>query len=342
MNQPHRPFLSLLELLPEPWELIDTFQEACTISGVSFQMAGLTARRIQDQVTVTGSACDCESDPGNRAWFELLERISLVTARSLPPSTCWRLRPWSDTNAPRLATSQELFAGSPTPDLWTPAKSNGVAMGPTWTAAGQHALFELIERHLVLASWYGAIRPRPVMSEGPTHLLPLKKAWRVEHYDLGQFTCDGLTVHASGTFLWPQQAGPSVIYGFGAHSDPGAALEKSRNEALQRLCFLHDADEPDGSPIFRPTPDFHQDYFLQKEQQALLRRWLSGDHFEPRYAQALPMSGSAYGLDLTPHHSFPGRVVQVFIAGCLPLIFGRFQPPEFPDLPADRLIHPIM
>lgn len=341
MNQPFQNSRSALALLPDAWELLETFEETCTISCIDFRMAGFSARRVRDQVVVTGSACSWDDDPADRAWFELLERISLVNARSLPADSRWCLRNLNSFTAHGLASSRELFAESPEPHAWVPAKSNGVAMGPTWQAAGQHALCEMIERHLVLASWYGATQPRSLPSPLPTKLLPLAQDFRLEHFAMGHFTCQQTLIHAMATFLWPLDASKPVIYGFGAHHAPHTAVERSLKEALQRLCFLHDA-EPVGELAFRPTPDFHQDYFLQPDQQASIKRWLAGEHFQQRYAERIAFSGPAYWLDLTPHDLFPGKVVQVLVPGCLPLHFGRYHPPQFPDLHPDRFIHPIM
>jgi len=340
MNQPN--FLnSQLDQFSERWELIDNFQETCAITEVDFRLAGFAARRVHDQVVVTGSACAQGQDPRDRAWFELLERMSLVTARSLPADTRWCLRKINTLAATRLATSRELFVGSPEPELWIPAKSNGVAMGPTWKAAGQHALCELIERHMVLASWYGAITPHALPAIWPLHLGPLQQAFCLEHYGMGEFTCDSSTIHTRATFLWSLEGKP-VIYGFGAHSNPDLALERSFNEALQRLCFLQDAESSEEELVFRPAPDFHQEFFLQPQQQTAIKGWLAGEHFQARYADVIPFSGTASWLDLTPHDLFPGKVVQVFMPDCLPLIFGRYQPPQFPDLHPDRWIHPIV
>lgn len=342
MNSPALPLTSQLALLPEAWELVDTFQEQASISGVAFRMVGYAARRKRDQLTVTGSSCGWDRDPADTAWYELLERISLVTARSLPMDTRWCLRHIKSFAVHRMASSQELFKESPQPQLWTPAKSNGVAMGQTWQKAVQHALHEVIERHLVLASWYGAVKPQLVPTRLPLNLSSLQHEFRIEHYHLGEFICDENSVRAAATFIWPLNGKKPVIYGFGADAVADDATERSLKEALQRLCFLHDAEEPEAEAAFKPTADFHQDYFLQPAQQMAIKGWLAGDHFQERYAQALAFQGESQWLDLTPHDNFPGKVVQVFLPGSLALMFGRYQPPQFPDLDPKLLIHPIM
>jgi hypothetical protein len=144
-----------------------------------------------------------------------------------------------------------------------------------------------------------------------------------------------------GTFLWPRLLDHPVIYGFGAALNETDAQHKALSEAVQRLAFLDPLDVPGEEPTFSPTPDYHQDYFLHPARRSMLKAWLDGDASHPVFSVDICRSGEAQAIDLTPA-SCPGSVVRVMISGTLPLVFGRFQPLAFPDLPQRFWIHPIV
>ncbi len=330
--------------IPAGWTLIDTLKETRLIEGCTFHLRGYACQRQSDQKIVTGSWAGCEEPSLDKAWLELMERMAIIQAMDLPASHVWPIR--KITNAEKIGFTRGpmIFPQSPDPGQMQYAKSNGVALGDNFADAAERAACELIERHLVLGSWYGASRPRPYPMPLPQSLIGLLALYNFTHYDFGSFALKDLgLIHARGTFLWPVHSGHPVIYGFGAALEAPEALHKALSEALQRLAFLDPLEVPTEEPTFTPTPDFHQEYFLHPARRSLLKAWLEGAPSYPVFRYELARSGEGQAIDLTPTGSDPGyAVVRIMISGTLPLAFGRFQPSAFPDLPERFWIHPIV
>lgn len=335
--------------LPGAWQLVDSLREEIDLYGCKVTIAGFAAKDGEEGPLATGSAASWTQDPRPLAGYELFERMAILEALAKPETHSWRLI--DPQRGGSRGEVQGIFTSSPEPELWRAARSNGVAIGNSWQQASQHALAEAVERHLVLASWYGASRPERVRSEGeaglPFSLQALARHFRLEHFSFGSLNTAGSKspIFVSGSFLWPLKAEAPLVYGFGGGSSPAEALQKSLKEAVQRLCFLDGAETPESKPAFEPTADFHQNYFLHPSRKQLLRRWLDGDFYRPGdevLSQLLGGRRSVQFVDLTPAHLEQLFVVKVLSPHLLPLCFGRYRPASCPDLPEDRLIHPIV
>ncbi|HET9237169.1 MAG TPA: YcaO-like family protein [Oligoflexus sp.] len=328
--------------IPPDWTLIDDLHDQRRIGDCTLIMRGYACQRISDQLIVTGSWAGWEESPLDKARLELRERLALVQAMD-QSARIWPLLHIVSRKKTGFARGSQLFPSSDDPRTMQFARSNGVASGENFADAARRAAFEIVERHMVLASWYGASRPQACTLPLPAALQSLSSLFDFQHYDFGSFYVhDCGSVFVRGTFLWPLHDEMPVIYGFGAGASEEEAGIKALSEAVQRLAFLDPLDAPKDEPNFSPTPDFHQDYFLHPARKPRLRAWLQGEASHPGFPVDHCRSGIAQALDLTVRGSGHGAVVRVMISGTLPLVFGRFQPLAWPKLPADFLIHPIV
>jgi ribosomal protein S12 methylthiotransferase accessory factor YcaO len=330
-----------LELAPG-WTLIDALQETRLIADCRLFLRGYACQRELDQKVITGSWAGWDEPALDIARLELQERLALMQALDQPAQKVWSLL---DITGKKVGFSSGLmlFPKSEDPERMQYAKSNGVALGMNFHDAVERAACEVVERHLVLASWYGASKPQLMTMKVPAPLEALQELFEFRLYDFGSFHLKSLgEIHARGCFLWPRNTEHPLIYGFGAALDSVAATHKALGEAVQRLAFLDPLEVPTEEPVFAPTPDFHQEYFLQAAQRPLLEAWLKGAPSHPSARTKVSRAGEVLAVDLTPEGSTSGVVVRVTIPGLLPLVFGRFQPSEFPQLPAGFWIHPIV
>jgi hypothetical protein len=328
--------------LPPDWDRIDSLQETRKLAECTLHLRGYACQRRRDQKIVTGSWAGWEEPTLDKADYELHERLALMQAMDQPDTRIW---PLLDLKGEKIGFTRGamLFPASPDPRVMQFAKSNGVALGTSFQDAAHRAACELIERHLVLASWYGAFQPQPCTMPLPLPLQSLQSLYEFRLYDFGSFELKGFgRIHGRGCFLWPLDPAHPVIYGFGAAPDAKEAMMKALAEAIQRLAFLDPIECPEEEPVFAPTPDFHQEYFLRQERRVLLEAWLGGAASHPFGAVDICRSGEAQAVELSAEEGCPGHVVRVMLPGALPLVFGRFQPAAFPDLPERFWIHPLV
>ncbi|WP_141733055.1 YcaO-like family protein [Oligoflexus tunisiensis] len=330
-----------LELAPG-WTLIDALEETRMIADCRLHLRGYACQRAQDQKVITGSWAGWNEPSLDIAQLELQERLALMRALDQPAQKVWPLLSLTSRKI-GFTSGAMLFQKSPDPEHMQYAKSNGVALGVNFRDAVERAACEVVERHLVLASWYGALRPQGIPMNLPAALESLQGLYEFRLFDFGSFLLKDLgSIQVRGCFLWPRHPGHPPVYGFGAALDSAAAMHKALGEAVQRLAFLDPLEVPTDEPQFTPTPDFHQEYFLHPARRPLLEAWLNGAPTHPTAAAPIKHAGEALAVDLTPEGSHAGVVVRVTIPGTLPLVFGRFQPSEFPQLPACLWIHPVV
>src|SRR5258708_7249151 len=144
--------------LGESWRDPKAYEEVVSIHGVEIALAGLAAESTEGEV-VTGSAADVGEIPLPRAYFELLERTSIV-AVGREPRGQWPLRDL-DGEGYGMATSSQLAPVSPDPARWRYARSHGVAGASSWRDACFPASLELIGRDRIPRSCYGPLAPTP-------------------------------------------------------------------------------------------------------------------------------------------------------------------------------------
>jgi hypothetical protein len=322
------------------WREPDLFSEIALVNGVEIHLVGLSARSAFDEV-VSGSAASLAAPPLSRAYFELVERTSIV-AMERAERASWPLR--DEKGARRGAAGAEAIAPrSPDPDRWRYARSNGVALGKSWPEACEGALCELLERDHVLRSWYGEQPPTPV--DLPLGWVPigLQELYGFEAYS---FETPGREpmVHVTGIFGFPKTDAAPLIYGFGARRTRADALMCSYGECLQRLGFLWGEQIPSSEPAMSPTPDFHQELFLWPATHDRIRRWLAGKNrtAEPIVPPLVPDQPDRLFAELTP----PNLASRLFVAKALPqtelpLVFGFGHPGALRGIPDALQVHPI-
>jgi hypothetical protein len=332
--------------LSPAWNPIELFAEIVELAGLELFLVGLSATcgKTGSVVgSVVGSAAEAGAHPARRAYFELLERSAVLDCIAQPDA----LYPLLSATGEQIGErgTRVVFPEAGEYESWAYAKSNGVAVGPDWTSACEHARAELVERHCVLCSWYGFSEPLAIEHLQDASLTALGGLYEFECY---AFPAPGEPSHeVVGVFGFPRTASSPLIYGFGADECRSGALERARRECLQRLAFLWGEAIPTREPPFGKTPNYHQESFLWPPMHARLRAWLRGDHVgRATRAPALAAATAAAGfVDLTPPHLLRGGGAHPRVAKALPtfelqLTFGRGHP-SVVIADAALAVHPV-
>lgn len=265
--------LQTLHGMPAESAMQEVFLQRVRVGELDLSMVGLIAKTPAG-ASVTGSAADEVGFPVDRAFFELVERVSIVVARASTSLLSVRDRS-GVTKAER--TASQVFPADKQPDRQRASLSNGVALHTSWPLACDAAQGELIERDRVLRSFAGEYAPTPWPDAVPSLERALSEDYDVSAYTFGPQR-PALAYVATGMFLFPRRESAPLVYGFGAATAAGAALESAKREALQRLAFLWGEELPTAAPAEAPTPDYHQEFYLYPPHQAILRDWLAGKH----------------------------------------------------------------
>jgi hypothetical protein len=329
----------LLERYPlDPaWQRPQLFAETTLVAGIRVELCGLSTRRAE--TCATGSAAAVGEQPLARAYFELIERTSILQALLAPESClCVRRRDRKPVGERGRAC---IFLPAPDANC-NYARSNGVAVGLDWSSACDAARRELIERDRVLRSWYGEATPLRV--DLPTQRLSgLSTEYEIEAYRFAQPAGDDATCVAA-VFAFPRRDTRPIGYGFGAHEDERLSIDKAARECLQRLGFLWGEALPSSEPAFVPNAEYHQEFYLQPWTERRLRAWLAGDHVPLRCGirQHERVCRERAYADLTPKHLKKKLcVVKALPLSEIELAFGRGHPQVEPPLPEALLVHPI-
>jgi hypothetical protein len=257
--------------LPAASKLQEVFLHRVKIGALDLCMAGLVAA-TSGAATVTGAAAAEHGFPIDRAFFELLERLSIFAARAAPEPLriCDRSGALKGTRAASL-----VFPPDKKPEALRASLSNGVALHSSWPLACASAQAELVERDRVLRSFAGEYTPTPLPDADAKLARALRADYEVSAYTFGPKRRK-LEYVATGLFLFPRRESAPLVYGFGAATSGPAALGGARREALQRLAFLWGEELPTVPPAVAPLPDYHQEYYLYPAHHAILREWLAG------------------------------------------------------------------
>jgi hypothetical protein len=301
--------------LSERWKSPELFQDELAIGDLKIQRVGVFTQDTNDQL-ITGSAVAIGEVPLQRAYFELLERMSNFDAEK-----------GSDSNAQAR---------------WKFSKSNGVAAHTDLSRAMQFAHMEILERDHLLRSWLGALAPEKISVESPAIPQTLWSEYEFEAYQLSARDSFWKTI---GVFGFPKGNLLPNVYGFSTRHSAGLAIQKAASECLQSLAFLYDEEILPELPEFRPSPDYHQALFTRPEARVLLRKWLAGE-FTQREAPEIvkkrsPDADLPTFSDLTPSHLKSRlHVVRAHVADAIPLFFGRFS--DFGvKVEEDQQFHPL-
>jgi hypothetical protein len=310
----------------------EIFDGTALAAGLPIRLAGIAVRHGAE--TITGSAGSLVDDPFPRAAAEFVERLSLLATISRGR----KLVPFYDERRRELGVlpGSTVFPTSPDETSHRWARSNGVALGSTWTDAARRARFELVERDRVLRSWFG---------EGAPELLPdigtLVPAVLHEHYDVRAYSfAEGKNdTSVAGVFAFPRGRCP-LVYGFGGRDSLRVALGVAVGELVQRLGFLFDEPTPTDPPSPSPTPDFHQDYYLFEGHHEKLKKWLSGAHTLSRCVLDVP-DNAAEPVYVDVSTANGPIVVKALPSGHVPLAFGVGHPLLSREASLAATVHPI-
>ncbi|MBI1859503.1 MAG: YcaO-like family protein [Deltaproteobacteria bacterium] len=252
--------------LSHQWKSPTLFEDTIEIGDFELKLVGLSAEHESGQM-VLGSAAASQGDVLTRAYFELIERTSIIEAVNAAE------RPFplvSEFGVMKTTTtSQKVFPQSPDPARWKYSLSSGVAAHTDFSLACRSANWELIERDRILRSWYGEIVPCQI----PTH--PCSLPAEIESlYDVQWFRFpDGSPNNEVALVLFLPR-GQRVLrsYGFGAGLTLDAACSKALSEAMQGMGFLWGEKASADLPDFAPTAEYHQEVFLREEGVRRLQR----------------------------------------------------------------------
>ncbi|MBN1612113.1 MAG: YcaO-like family protein [Polyangiaceae bacterium] len=341
MHEPQLDDYSREYPLSERWTRPSLCQHVARVAGIDIHLVGLTTVDASGQ-GVTGSAGSLEGMPLDRAYFELMERTSIVEALAGEEErlAVFNARGERDGTAPRRV----VFSQSCEERRFVYARSNGVALGRDWESAARRAELELIERDGVLRSWYGGEAPNRVRL--PQQLVPdsLDELYVFEAYVVPERRDSGKDVEVTALFGFPRVPDAPLVYGFGAREDQCQSLVVAAGECLQRLGFLWGERLPAGPPTFAPTPDYHQEFYLYPPNHARIRDWLGGGHeaFRGLVRETTAESSARRFVDLTP----PALRSKVVVVKALPadellLTFGQGHPALRAPPPEQLAIHPI-
>jgi hypothetical protein len=246
-----------------------------------------------------GSAAGPDRHPVERAFFELLERISIVDARAQRLGPRLTVRDAEGVEKSVRAVSR-VFPSDVRPNRVRGSLSNGVALHTSWSEACVSARAELVERDRVLRAFQYARAPKSLEHDAPLEQA-LAPHYRVRGYEFEAGRASPQH-RVTGVFLFPLTEGAPLAYGFGAGATLDSATERARREALQRLAFLWGEPLPATPPDAAPLPDYHQDYYLYPPHVALLTGWLDAKAKRAQRTPAMFDGSPVRYIDITPVH----------------------------------------
>jgi hypothetical protein len=326
--------------LADGWSEPELFVDEAVIEETTIHLVGLLARNPAGR-EVTGSAASTDAAPVERAFFELVERASILDAAARAGT--FRVL---DEHGHVCGESEHaaLFPRDVPGASFRYALSNGVAAGSSFESAARAAFRELVERDRILRSWYGASRPVRV-AEAPLAVLErLSSVYRFETFAFPGSIGRGEGLEVIGVYGFPRRAGIPLIRGTGAGVDRHDALLRATQECLQTLGFLWGESLPESEPDLSTTAEYHQDYYLWPESQPRLERWLQGEHVRHAvqlHSGEIPRTRPKFA-DLTPPHLASRLYVLKAIPETeLPVVFGRGHPWVTSSAFDDLGVHPV-
>jgi ribosomal protein S12 methylthiotransferase accessory factor YcaO len=326
--------------LPDGWTRSEVVLDKVVVDALEVHRVGLSATSRGQEAN--GSAAGVDASPVTRAYFELFERASTLLAirEPKPVRELWT----ADRSPSGTCGHGEVFPESDDPTTWRHARSNGVAVHVDWGSACERAYWELAERDRVLRAWFGEIVPEPLDPPLGSRLLLGTRSyeWLACRFPavFGAAWSEGIEV--VGVYGFPREPHAPLISGYGARPELAAACASAVDEALQLLAFLWGETIPDRDPPLAPSPLFHLERFLVRDNHVLLRRWLEGEHVR-HAAHSRPThpheDTAVHFVDLTPEGCEALRVAKALSSAAVPLTFG--QSPFGTHLPPPLRVHPI-
>jgi len=333
--------------LPNAGRLVEVFSDRAEICGLDLAMVGLVAQ-LDDGPAVPGSAAQRGALPVERAYCELLERFSLLQAKTATRESLaggeFACRDENGVNAGTIDRGL-VFPADHSPEVRRWPLSKGAALHTACQAACVSAHAELVERDAAMRSWWGGTVPRRV-SHG-SQLGDLETTYEVVTAELQAGAPSDAPEEAPALSVvvcvaFPKITGAPLLRGLSAKPDVLAATQGAIAEALQSLCFLWGEDLPSEVPDVSPTPAYHQDYYLLPEHHARLRAWLDGQL--PRAVSQPPafVANSVRYVDLTPTE-LRGQLAlcKAISPSAVQLAFGPQLELCGEPLPLELQVHPI-
>lgn len=324
--------------MPPGWSMQETFVQELDFAPLRLHMVGLVASRAasgEGDQNALGSAAGLDAAPVSRAYYELLERISILEARASQQPLCVRDLA-GHVRERRSAT--RVFPPDPAPERQRLALSNGVALHASWAQACEAALHELVERDRVLRSFAGELVPARLDVAPGVLAKAAADRYDAAAYELG-VSQPSPKHRTAALVLLPRSPELPVLYGFGTAYTLTAALQRAENETLQRLAFLWGEDLPTAAVEPAPTPEYHHDFYLYPPNQTHLRAWLQGQRSSRHAWRSLPLfdGDRTRFIDLTPA-SFAGKlaVAKAVSPSARRLRFGQ------PAYPKHAVPHPMV
>lgn len=315
------------------WHSPQVFSDKLALGNLEIAMLGISAAGVRSG-GVSASAVSLHGLPLERAWFELVERSSILDFFAAMPSELEVFR--FGAGSERWPIERVFGCETETSRL---SKSNGVASHTQKLEACASAYRELLERDQVLRTWLGwqEVTTIDCNFTARYQLESLYHLTTVEFFKSPQTTVLGIFGVPKDRALHP------LVCGFGSAATFAQAMEKAESELLQRLAFLWGEPLPVTVPEKTPTALFHQQWSLTPQGIGTIEKWLAGRMPRipgPRQTTP-PLFEHTYFVDITPSH-LVGRVVVVkaYHPDLLPLYFGDF-PESFGKVLPELAIHPI-
>lgn len=334
--------------LSDEWSRPEIYSEEFKFNELTLNLVGLSTFNKNDTL-VTSSATAIRSFPIERAFFELIERTSIIEAENKKNSIFQSYKKNGQMVASK--THKEVFLSESNPEVSQYSKSNGVAVQLTQEKAIQNSLNELVERDKIIRSWFGENKPLkiiPIFNYYEKIKKELNKDYTISSYIFKSPLTEQTTyldkINVVGTFGFPKDENRPLLLGFGASENLQMAITHSLDECLQRLGFLWDESISPVLPEFSPSALYHQEYFLRKEGIEKIKKWLKGQHAHGQFNKSIFQEDNdlVTFIDITPEHLTDKlKVMKAQSGHHVPLIFGKGYADFFPESAENLFIHPI-
>ena len=265
------------------WTFEPAFKENLNVCGIPIYGVGLSANHPEFGEMI-GAAASIGDSPDDRAYFELCERITIIENIKKGPDSCFEIRDLEGVSR-SLRRASDVFGKEvfehPPESKFQLSKSNGIALHDSWEDACYGAAKEALERHHILNSWLGRVKPKLIDHPRESGLANLKDLYEVSYYLLGHSTVETLdeSFFTVVAYFKPKSEKIDeipVLYAFACEKTLDLAIRKAELELTQRLCFLWDEEIPKKEPDFMANPYYHQEFYLLPKNINILDFWLEG------------------------------------------------------------------
>lgn len=318
MNSPNFPCLriDMFDQFSDLFTNVEKIGQEVNLGQNSFFLGGISCE-FEGKSLFGSSLAGTQEEASAKASFELLERWGLITH--------------SSANFPDYELS---FEGDCRLSL-----SNGAAFHSSSKQAKESAESEFWEREVFLRSWYGGLPPQQISTD---HSDPMVIGLKTQGLEVRTYSFSCFQKHfVFLTIAFKDWKNPPVYVGFGSHKDLALARRKSVQECTQRYVFLKDECFEEEIESFSPSSYYHQEYFMRKRGDELLKNWLDGINLQTvdlNFPELLDIKFD----DLTPNPlKTKAYVYRAYSSKAIPLLFGRVDKLGGKKVPISLQIHPL-